>query len=867
MHQYLVEHAQRSVWCSPRQDNQWIFEPARVTHPSGALNRCNIMDTELEFPTRQRKYHVFVIGQLDPQVLGLLRQEPIWLKERWYRFSEAMEQAAMEVTLYNADGINFSRYESLYMFLNERTLAIAVPEIPTIKVDYTRPLYVRFYSNDAMNQPSPVPQRVRVGCKVPVSNQDILVMEERLRVLYQECKGLRVYLNGWLVDTARMPDLQIGDFVEYVADDSFVRKVELRLSDLHKFHSDLDQVYKYLLHYPGDEVQHIEFHDDMDIHVVHRPYRGFERGVYYNRNQWSFHRMLTHRDYAIYTQNVDALMRAIKDGRGIPAISPDEVFIQLYIRKQGFERPLVYENSRIFELYKLDEPYRVQALCGLNAVLPEWHAPNLEKSWYAQLMGVPHHEVTLDKVELAYGYNACSKVLADTPQRTELVAGEQSVRLPVGLHYNATMYEYDVKGRLLGWHLFESVSGQYTAKNRLARLIEGVVGLGGDHLDTVEGQDLLPMPEGSWSYRVYQCYLVGGQPNGHWVDITGSDHYEVVDGKLRWKMGGQEHWLQVRSDKRFIAYDYEITDHDGLMNFSLLENPTGNPMDEKESMQIPLAQLDVFLNGNLLEEDLDYFVVFPMVYITSKVHLKQPVKTEVQRIHVRFRGLPTKELQIEKSPDVGFVLNNTLSNNARYDVRDDRVLSIGVGGRVFHRDDLHFGEERPPSDMFSLCNGKPYHIRDLIVPMRCFTYDHTETMRAASQELDARVSDYMTEVFGPMEPTTLSAIPARYPVVSPFLSHILHLLSINAMEIPFDRLLSDKEVLALCRPHEGLLAFDPLHQTRRMDDRFTVILPHGQDVAVELGFQQYRFFTQVVRLYTEDMVDYSKHVVMTNYKE
>ena len=52
-----------------------------------------------------------------------------------------------------------------------------------------------------------------------------------------------------------------------------------------------------------------------------------------------------------------------------------------------------------------------------------------------------------------------------------------------------------------------------------------------------------------------------------------------------------------------------------------------------------------------------------------------------------------------------------------------------------------------------------------------------------------------------------------------------------------------------------------------MDERFTVILPHGQDVAIELGFQEYRFFGQVVALYAGDTVDYSKHVVMTNYQE
>jgi hypothetical protein len=45
MFKYLVDHAIKNVWCAPRQDNSYVFQPARISKPTGELNRLFFMDS------------------------------------------------------------------------------------------------------------------------------------------------------------------------------------------------------------------------------------------------------------------------------------------------------------------------------------------------------------------------------------------------------------------------------------------------------------------------------------------------------------------------------------------------------------------------------------------------------------------------------------------------------------------------------------------------------------------------------------------------------------------------------------------------------------------------------------------------------
>ena len=841
-----------------------MIAPKRVSVPGGALNRITVMDTELTFPLQRERFHVFVVGQLDPWVLGLLRQVPLWFSQRWYSFGEAVNAANMEITIYNANGVVLPRNKTYYMFLDEQTLVFAVPADARFPVDYkTDQLYFRFYSGAYFEVDGPATKKVQCGFGVPTSNNDIIALESLVASKRNEFANVRVYINGLLVDRPRLGDTKLNDYVEWIGDDSFVRMKEWKIAELFQFRSELDNTYKYLLHYAGVEPTQIEYHDDIDIHVVYRPPTGFARGVYYNRNNESHHRMLTHRDYSIRTDRVEVLRQELETILETDISNLNHIYIQMFVRQDGFDRPLVFENQRIFELYKLDDISIVRSMVGLDSVVPEWNAIQLEMCGYTSLMKEKYRSVDIHTVEKAYGYNACSKILANTPTKTRLNSGRRRADISYGLQKNSTFYEFDTNGIMLGWRQ-QVNDNDYEAVSNDCRLIEGVCGLGGDHVDGSTGQSDLQLPVAGIGYRVYRCFLVGGVPNNNWVDITGTAEYEVVDNKVVWVGGGAEHLLHVRSDLKFISYDTEVEMNDGLLNFTVMEKPNGNVNEPWVPMSIPMAQLDIWMNERPLMRGLDYYVEFPQVYITNRLYIAQPVETTPQRFHIRMRSLPSADMKFDDIEQRGWVYHNAISVNHRYDVKDDKVLQINVGGRIMHREDVLFGEDRPAPAPLAGMNGLPYQIKDLIVPMWGFTFNTTETMRAASQEIDVRVSNYMTEKFQPMEPDDLAAIPQRYPVVSPFLSHVLYRLRNKDIVLPIDRHLSDQEVMAACQPYESLLVFDPLTDDK-VDEKFMYIIPHMNQTPHTLEFLEYRFFTQVIRLYTQDRVVINEYVTVTTY--
>ena len=861
MHQYLVDHAMQHAWMNPRMDNQLVFAPSRVTPAGGALNQHVFMDGLLPMPVQKRRVHIFQVGQLDPQVLGLLRQVPNWTTQRWFSFSEAVNHSNLEVTIYNASGVNMPRTDCYYMYTNERAVIFAVPHNPLFKVDPGKEqIYFRFYRNAYFDRDLEELRQLTCGSFIPTTAQQLLEKEIEINVKMALPGKLRVYVNGILMDRVQFADIKLYDYVEWVHDGSVKRVVEWRLDQLYQFRSTLDGVYKYLLHYDAQGSKEVDYQDDIDIHVGFRGHGAYSRGLYYNRNQEMHHRQVTHRDFSVCSNVIGKLAFDLSERLGVPTPPPDQIYVQATIRNGGYVRNLVMEHQRIFELYKLSDENVSKALNGLDAVVPEWHAPNLEASAFPKLMKAFQNKLTIQTVQEAYGYNACSVILANTPSKTVTRSGFQTVDLPYGLQKNSTIYELDYNGLLLGHHVHLN-DNDYEAHDPICRLIEGVVGIGDKSLDVVYGQTHLPVPVSGTSYRVYMCYLHLGVPTYDWTDITDTAAYTVTNGFIEWNDSGDDHWLMVRSDAKFIAYDFDAEVNDGLLNFTLMENPTGDPLDEMVPMTVPMAQLDIWMNKKHLIEGLDYFVQFPQVFVTNCVHLEQPYESKVQQFHIRMMGLPNRDLETDVIEEQGWVLNGTLSGNKKYDVRDDRVMQISVGGRLFHRSAVLIAEDRPGGHVLHQHNGLPYQIKDIIVPMRGFTQMETYRLRELSQAVDTRVSDYMTLKFGEMESNDLSAIPQRYPVVSPFLSHVLYLVRTGRIAIPLERYLSDQEVLDLCQPYENLLAYDPL-SGERVNDQFCYVVPHSGLQPYSLSVNAYRFFNQVVRLYTGDKVITSGHLTV-----
>lgn len=860
MDNYLIEHVLNNHWCSPRKANQWVWEPNRVSTTEGYLNYANLLGTMVELPVRRRYFQLFHVGGLDPEFLGLVRQHPSWADGKWFKISDVMKEQGLEVTIYNDNGVNWPRTDAWYI-VSEGCLFFAIPEDKRIRMNPVKDrVFFRFYSNPAMGRYGDTQRYfMNVGRYEPLNTTNILAVEAEMAVLAAQPGKIRYYINGLLSTSFDLGNVQIGDVLEYVQDTSIFKTLRWKIADLFNYPSELDGNYKYLLHYEGDNDFNIDYQNDLDVHVVIQRERQFDRGVYFNRNHAKSHRQVTHKDYGIDSQVVNLLRDNLSALMGLTSTDEFEAVVEVDFRYAKTDRTLGFENNRIRELYKLDDAIVVKSLNGWNATMPEWYCANLEKSASIGLMSEVWLEVGSKCVETGYGYNAISKILGDTPTKSFASGGQQVVNLPRGLQTNSTMYEYDQNGLLLGWH-YHLAGMEYRAKNPLTRLVEGVYGEGDFTAANYYGQTNIPVLQDR-DFRVYRCYLREGVPDNQWEEITGRSDYEVVNNKLIYKLPGNEHWLCVRNDSKFLAYDYEVEHSSGLLNLVISENPTGNPMDEMEAVAIPFAQLDLWMNSYKLIRGLDYYVKWPQVIITNKTYLLRGDLSNKQKFHIRASRLATN-MELDKVDDVGWIYHGSLSNNFTYDVRDDRVMQINVGGRTMHREDLVFAEDKPLPSVINDLNGFPYQINDLIIPFQNYTDKSGYEMRPLSQAIDKRVSDFLTEHYGSMEPEGVSSVGPRYPLVSPFFSHICYLLVNKMIEIPTDRVMMDFEIREKVKIHEWLLDYDPIKDGHQPDIQFAFVVPHASPEVQVMDFIDYRFMKRVIELYGYNGVVYGDYIAI-----
>lgn len=862
MFSILKNYAIDNVWCNPEQDNQLIFDARKISSPYGELNSMRLLERRMPLPKDGKRYHVFQIGQLHPTLIGLLDLDKKWVDERWIPFSEAMSGKSLVVTLYTRDGVYLPRTTSYYCYTKERALIYAVEVNEKIPLDYEDDvIYSRFYSNAYFQGLAHSRFKDGVECvQLVLTHSNHILQAQALYNSYVAKKGYTsVYCNGLVIDAVSPLTVKLNDVVEIVYDSSVKRALRFCVADLPVFFSERDGKNKYLLHHLCDAMQTIEYQDDIEINVLYTNEHNRFKGLYYHRNQEENHRMVTHRDYSITVDHFQYVAKQLEKRLDQGVLDFHDFEIQLLIRESGYHRPLVYESSRIFELYKLPSNKILSAMVGVNSTLDIWKASNLENSAYVKLMGVNRTDITPALIEDALGYNSISKVLGETPVRPR-DAGEYVItNLNPAQYKNSTIYEYSENGRLIGWR--HHASGMdYISSTPNAKLLEVLTGKGCKELDQYFGEDLLPIPT-DCSYKVYMCYLVSGVPNLEWVDITDSNHYRVEEGKLHWNNLESGQWLMVRTDKCFLSYDLAIERHLGILSFDLTEQRTlADGSTGTMTLDVPLGQLDVFLNGRSLIRGLDYVLDFPKVVIVNKDYL---VPGE-QNLHVRFYSFATEQLELDKLEDFGFISHDLLSANNRFDIRDDKVLRITVNGELKTRDDVRFAEEHSGVSIVNTTNGMPYQVKDIVVPFRGLTNRDTYALRKEAQQLDALVEDYMS--LNLPEPTRdeVDAIRRLYPLVSPFASGLLYAFQRGL--VGYDDLSNasdDMAIMEICRPYEYLLEYDPINEELGFDYNYVIVHPHHRDSTIELRFHQYRVLLRAMHLYTGGKVDISSFFTFT----
>lgn len=860
MLQHLVEHALANVWCNPSQDNQLVFAPKRISKKRGDSIATKILHRSVPLPERSKTYHVFQIGQMDPRMAGLFIKGNGYNADRWFNMSDAVNKRNTEVTVYNAAGICYPRFKSFFMYTKERALVFALEEDSRIPIDLSKEtIYFRLYTNAYFQTGKGLQTnyQLRTVGLVPDSDSTIMFLQAQVTSLKQQPGVVRSYVNGVLVDDINLVTCKKGDCVEFVYDSSVKAVATYKLPQMHNFRSELDSCNKLLVRNTRGQVATIDYQDDLEVFITNGKSANFFKALYLNRNLAKNHRMITHCDYALSTDACTSIANELATLLKEPGLDTSEYEVLVHVREGGYDRALVHDNDRLFELYKLPSGMVTQALTGGHISMPMWTAAKLEKSAYTELMRVQGQDVNIDLVERAYGYNSIAKVLADTPSKLKLYSGQWSAELAPSLREESTVYEYDEAGHLLNI-IAHRRDPTYNSHSYEARLIEVIGAVGTQFSAVVFGHDNLVFDD-NYDYRVYCCGFGGGVADNIWIDITGARgiSFEVNAGTLTSKLDTAKTFLMVRTDKTFVQNTQMLRANRGTFSFDITEMVDKGDGLKSHLMTIPGAQIDVWINGKSGVQGVDYIVEFPKVYLTSRRHIAQPCSTMVQNVVYRVLGFCNDQLQFDCTEDIGWVSHEALSNNKRFDLRDDKVLRIVVGGACMHRQDLKFYEDYPGAKALSDLNGLPYEIKDLMLPIGRFTDTNVYELKKRSLCIDKTVTMYMSDKFKTDTPDTVYAVGDLYPLVSPFISRLVDDITTGSLRLSPTMSMTKMDVLAVCKPYEYLLKWDPVSLKNQQDERFSYVCPHFGDSVIDLSVFEYRFIAKVVEVYTENRVKIS----------
>lgn len=843
MKNWLVKHAIDNIWCHPATDRRWIVKPGRQSMPQGQRFGMTVMGYNIRFPDGKKFYHLFQLNAMPHIELGIE-----YLNDQWMRLDKILNAYGTLITLYNEEGRTFPLEYSWIRKLPNRGVIVCVEEV-TGQTDFGHDdLFIRFYNGYFRNS-----EKYSDEYKSETYGQIIRNASERFDVLrrYREMQGregyVHAYVNGYEVERLDNNTVAIWDYVELVRDGLVKDVYHIEMNEVSSFMSELDQRSKYLIHLPkGDDDNTIEFINDVDLYI-----HNDNDGRYYHRHQSESLRQVTHRDYSIPANRLTTYCTNIAGWNDVR-----ELTIKVVTRHSGMERPIVFTHDRILELYKLDDRQIVDALCGMNSSVSEWRAANLESSSYVKIMASMATNITNELCTDAYGYHAITRYAADTPTKTRFIGGVKQALLPPYLVPNCTVYEYDSSGKLLGFYPHQGqVDDYYHCRNQNCELVEVIAGRGGKILDiNWDAKNYHCNPE--HNYRFYTNRLKSGVETDDFVDITDTDAYHIEnDGRVVWSgVDLQRRVPIVWSDTRFLAYSFVGRLWEGDLDFTIdhwVDESTWYPLE------FCPETLEIWMNGHALVPGIDYIVNYPKVVICNKSYLTNDANRDEPIITVRARGLAS-EL---RTPKTGYVINGLVSNNARYDIRDDQVVRITVDGALHHREDVLFREGMNTANVGDSLNGKPYAIWNATIPLRGLVSENTYVMRDRSRNLDTRIEDYLSVFIPTPVLEDLNPIYGHHHLFSPIMNKVIADIKRGVLTPVNDDetfMISTAQFDRLMEPYIYLLRFDPA--LLGVDQKYCGIHPHSSYSRIELAPLEFLLIEKINDRYMNNHVVLNQHL-------
>lgn len=678
---------------------------------------------------------------------------------------------------------------------------------------------------------------------------------------------ITVYHNGVI---KKITDIapSVGDLIEFVLDPTIERTVTYKYVNLKNYYSERDKKSKVILFPWLDNPKRQYFYfDDCEFYVFDRTR---DVGIYLHRNNQDCVRQLTHQDYGVAGDYVETVANYLANTNPSGKGSLDDIDIVVTYHRTTWEYYLGPTTSRIADLYLLEDPDKIlNAMTGAFSNLKEWTAPELENSPHNKLLGMEYTDITNDDVFAALGYNGASSVLSNPLFYMPGVApGDEGFEdlyttppyetgmgylVPATYRVNSTVYEYNKLGELI--RLRSNKWSEHYRPSEDAVFCEYALGDATTYLDIIYTQSTVTI-EPEYGFRVYKApwrifdddeeekektywsnewsISKDGQPlyqtdtfvqidtdapddtpdvdgpwskgeiAGPWEDITGSSDYtfDSSTGQLSWNINMNNYLGIIVRDSKHLFFQVNVKHLDKSISFSLIH------LWEIGGTLLPLkpAQLDIWMNGKPMIENVDYLFDFPTVYVVNKQHLVDGAES----IDFQVRATGLSKDGIYNRSELGFVTNGVIGYNGRYNLRINRPTKLVSNGRIFLTQSADWAETKGHGENFQGLEGFPYEVKHYVCLNKYVENYTTQKGLEADVDLDTRISQYLTEYvdYKPKTPPDSPFQSDRYRLFSPFMSQLYNELRLGFKTTP-TTIPTNQEINELTQDIQFLLKYDP----------------------------------------------------------
>lgn len=834
-----------NIYCAPGQDRQFSLKLVRINKPTlPAKRKIDAYNAVKYLPNQTEFFQVFAIGNLPPMLLNLLAPDHQWYKDTWIKVSDDMKLRDYIFHLYSTDGVMYPRDNIYYSFIDEKSLLVAVEVTSDIRgrFDSTSFEYMHVYSNAWFASPEYGSSSAKVGIDYklyrPANNSEKVSIQNYITTIKNNGGDVFIYVDGWYTDNMNLniPDFS---FVEVIYDQSIRKKEVFDISELRTFDSVKDDRLKYLL-FRQKETNFIEFNDDTELYVRNKDAL-VTKGLFFYKHKTFSMRNVTDKDFSVPSAYINTTAQRVADktGGGV-----SDKTIVLYSRHSGREIDLKYSSMKLHELYKLPQDVQHDVLSNTNYTVDILRAEALENSAYFDIATSSKlRDVTLTKAVQAVGYNGLSYYFAMTPLATDAM----TVDVPELYQAPSTVLEYDSSGKYV--NKATTTGPHYIKSDASIGFVEFVYGQTPSSFGRLYDKDetfTLRHDE----FRIFSAYFENTVKQSNWEEITNNASKVTRAGDtitLNETLGRKVRVVYANEPN---IYADQISLGSGAMRFALRFNEDRGEGPQAYIADLPPKNLEIILNGHELTQGLDYFLDFPYVSICNKKYLNYSLGQ--QQLQIRMYGVELDKTKINSRDVRGFVNNGTLTRNSYYDIRDDRVYSVFIDGKIYDRNQVRYSETDNVVRIDHPKNGLPYVLKENFIPLMSVSGQDTESLYTQNATNDKKISDLFNLTFPEPDIDEFNVILTPHYIFSPTVSKIINdvisgVIPSSVYSTPYD----DSVILELLdNQYKDLFKLDPIKFS--MPNILVEIHPHLGNSVVSLNLLQYRFVANVVRFITNN---------------